>query len=516
MINSSRVKIIIVVLFITALAISLFLRWMTSYSGWGKGNLSVAEASYYSSRMDRIIKNWIQTRSNANHKIDGYFVDSYRVCLVIDLQKQAMWLEDNGQVQQDNYMEFPGGMKWTFYHITPNETTELENRVILKYRGFGSSRQTPEAFYLVGTGRGRGHISCHIYDLNGGAGYDQNKFSLPKINFRTSTEKDLFGSLIVLDEEYQQYRDSIPYFAESQAETGNIESERLSKLAENEVTWNRIEKHLYQEIEKQVQREGFELRRISIKPGQDFSAAKCEITGQNNNIVKKIFGGLSSIENFMKIDNLGNDIWYVKSGPDPTFPARPIREKQYDFEFLVSADGKIDESRRNELIQKGRRMQQPEPIPESKWKVTLANSMKIEFLGICENPSAGKQWWAPDGSPLDYVPYINALNYGRSREDRRIYEFAWRTTPNPRGSGMSIEGSNGSYYHAFYDRYGNRLSDNMHAEGFGFDKSKISTTLKFTFKTNNNNEQTVLFKNISLVPGENQGFEIEAQEAEEK
>ncbi|MHC5062281.1 MAG: M56 family metallopeptidase, partial [Planctomycetota bacterium] len=32
---------------------------------------------------------------------------------------------------------------------------------------------------------------------------------------------------------------------------------------------------------------------------------------------------------------------------------------------------------------------------------TLPNGVKVELVGVCEYPSAGKQWWRPDGSRLD-------------------------------------------------------------------------------------------------------------------
>ncbi len=517
MTNKNVIKIFIVTFIITAVSLSLFLRLDKKGSGWGKGNMLVSEASYYGARMDRIIKTWIQARQNANFKRDGYFVDSYQSYLIIDLEKQAMWIEDTGRIWEDNYLEFPPGLKWTFYHCTIEGTKVLNNRIILKYRGFDSSGQTPEAFHLVGTGRGKGCICCQIRYQSGSAGYDRNEFSIPQYGFNTTGENILYGSLIVSEQEYQAYLDSVPLESEQE----NIESINLSQIEQNKIAWNKIEKLLYQEFEKQINSMGFNLDRIVIEPGEDFSAAQCEIKARNGGIIEKLLDRSYSPETYPKIDYLGNDIWYVKSGPDPKFPGRSMmrssHEKQIDLEFLVSDKGKISKSQYDELLEKGRQKQLPNQIPESKWKVTLDNGMKIEFLGICENPSAGKKWWGPDGTFIDYVPYVNTTNYGRTKEDRNIYEFAWRTTngANNIGTGFSAEGCNGSYFHAFYDRYGNSLRDEMNAEGFGFDKSKVMTTFKMTFKNDNNLKQVVLFKNISLVPGQDQGFEIEIIEAEE-
>mgnify|MGYP001769232373 CR=1 FL=1 len=190
MTNKSRIKIVIVTFFIAAVLFSLFFRWNKYSPGWGKGDISVSEASYYVGRMDSILKNWIQIRDNANFNDDGYYADSYQSYLIFDFAKQAMWIEDSGWILQDNYVEFPAGMKWTFYHITPNGMTELTGRIILKYRGFDTNRQTQEAFYLIGSGGGKGYVNCQIYGQNSSAGYSKNEISMPQLNPRISKRKD--------------------------------------------------------------------------------------------------------------------------------------------------------------------------------------------------------------------------------------------------------------------------------------------------------------------------------------
>lgn len=510
MTNKSVVKIFIVIFIIAAVSLSLFLRWNKYSPGWGKGDISISEASYCGNNMKHIIVNWMKTRDNANFRDDGYYDDSYQSYLVFDLAKQAMWMEDNGRILKDNYMEFPAGMKWTFYHITPNGKTELTDRIILKYRGFDTKRQTQEAFFLVGTGRGKGYLNCQIYGHGGEAGYNNNVFAMPQINFPSSTRNDLFGSLIVSDEEYKKYRDSLTDLSLPQ-------SEQLSVVEQNKEAWNKIEKLLYKEIEKQVNAKGFKLNNISIKPGPDFSAANCKIDAQNNNkILQRIFGGISRLDMTLKIDYLGNDTWYVKGKDDTGLNAN--QKSKYDLEFLVSAKNKIAKSQYNELLEKGRQIQKPFVIPESKWQTTLSNSMKIEFLGICENPSVGKKWWGPDGTVVDYVPYINNLEYDKTNANSKVYEFVWRITHRPANFGIatSFEQSNGSNQSIYNDRYGLSLwpTNSLNIQTSGFDKSKTRTTFIIKLDQNNTNKQTVLFKNISLVPDQNQGFEIEVIESE--
>ena len=513
MTNKRVIKIFAVTFIIAVIALSLFLRWNKYSPGWGKGNLSVSEASYYGNVMNRIIENWVQMRDFANFKDDGYYDYSYQSYLIFDLEKHAMWLEDSGRILQDNYIEFPANIKWTFYHITPDKTTELTNRIILKFRGFDTRRQTPEAFYLVGTGRGKGNINCRIQGRSGGAGYGKGEFSMPQFKFSTSARNDLFSSLIVSDREYQQYRDSLPDLDVTQ-------SENISQLEQNKNAWNKIEKLLYQEIDKKVIAKGFKLDVLDVKPGQDFSAAHSEFYAKNNKnkILRRILGGISKLNMTLKIDHLGNGTWYVKGKDDSGL--NPDQASKYDIEFLVNANGKIAKSKYKVLLEKGREIQKPFVIPVSKWQTTLSNGMKIEFLGICENPSAEKQWWGPDGTLVDYVPYTSSFEYEEPKKNSKVYEFVWRITHRPTnlGFGTTFEGSDGANYTINKDRYSLSLwpTNSLNIQTSGFDDSKVKATFVIKLSQNNTNEQTVLFKNISLVSGQNQGFEIEVLEPEER
>jgi len=66
--------------------------------------------------------------------------------------------------------------------------------------------------------------------------------------------------------------------------------------------------------------------------------------------------------------------------------------------------------------------QQPEP----KLVAELANGVTVELLGVCYNPSAGKQWWQPDGSVLAQAPYEDAGVVAKSDEKRQGYELVVR------------------------------------------------------------------------------------------
>ncbi len=59
------------------------------------------------------------------------------------------------------------------------------------------------------------------------------------------------------------------------------------------------------------------------------------------------------------------------------------------------------------------------------------------------------------------------------------------------------------------DRYGNRIEGELTAPGYVFDKGRTSTNIKVIAETGAGESVLATFKNVSLVPGRNQGFEIE-------
>jgi len=515
-------KLIFTAIFISAVATGIYLQWRPvaddsgPLAGWGTGKLKASEKAYYRNRIENIIENWQNTRRNAERdRKTGRFKDSYATYLVIDTADNAIWIEENGKIQQGNHAELPAKMKWTLYHSTPQGNTELPGRTRLKIRGFNSRQQTPEQFYLVGTGRGVGNINFHFSNSGRGSGYSSGPFVLQPYDSSAKEPENSYGSLIVTDPEYQKYRDSIPPSHPNQLDGQNAKTQDQSVLDRNKANWLKVEKLLYGWIEKEVASAGLEIRNVKVEPGPDYSAAHAEVGARSSGVLSGMFGGHFSGDLYLKIDCLGGDIWYAKTAPDPRWP-KMVRRNQPELEFLICASGDIPASQRTELLEKGRKIQQPLASAEiSKWKATLPNGATAEFIGICEHPSAGKQWWGPDGSPLEHAPYSNTETYVQSPEDRKMFEIAWRIKlPESLGGGTrhtGLEGARGSYHGQLRDRYGSRIIDNLNAGAYTFDKSRKKTTLNVAIKVGEGDFQRVEFKNISLVPNENPGFKIEME-----
>jgi len=74
---------------------------------------------------------------------------------------------------------------------------------------------------------------------------------------------------------------------------------------------------------------------------------------------------------------------------------------------------------------------QSQPAMSEPWNRTLSNGVVVELLGVSENPSAGKPWWRPDGSPLAQRPYEKLNGTVYENTEQQAYEIAIRVTPPP-------------------------------------------------------------------------------------
>jgi len=512
-------KLIVTLLVIAGIAAGIYRQWYWNKGDggtaavWGVGKLGTAEKSYYTSRISEIVVNWQNTRGTAERGEEARFKDSYKTLLVIDTARNAIWIEDNGQILQGNHTELSPNMKWTFYRATAQGSNELGAVTRIKLRGYNSNQNYPEQFHLVGSGRGAGHMDFHFRANGRGSGSGSGPYTPPAFKSSREKAKDPYPSLVVTDAEYEQYRSSLSPAEPNSPDEQNTSDQ--SDVEKNKATWRKVEKLLYQEIDRQILAAGYGLRSIKIEPGPDFSAAHAEVGVRTEGVFRGMFGGYYWGDVYLIIDRLGDDIWYAADAPNPQRPGS--RRHEIDLEFLVCPTGEIPQPKRDEMLKEGRKMQKPlTAAAPSKWKAKLPNGAIVQFIGICENPSAGKKWWGPDGTPMDYVPYLNSEAYGRNRDDRKIYEIVWKVKFPQMSDGSSgggtttnLEGSMGSYGRSVRDKYGNQVQGNFSAEGYSFEKSRKKTTLNIGVKVGRQSEyDRVEFQNISLAPGENQGFEI--------
>ncbi|MBN2136595.1 MAG: hypothetical protein JW720_02195 [Sedimentisphaerales bacterium] len=511
-------KLVIAILVVGGIAVGICLQWLgrgraSAAAQWGAGRLGGAEKSYFNNRAKRILDEWGHTRRTAERGPDGRFGDSYRTYLVIDTQAGAMWLEDHGRILPCQHVEFPAGMTWKLYYTTPKSRGELPGVTRLKQRGYNTNQHLTEQFYLVWSGRGAGHIEMGFSVSSRSFGSGGGRFTIPAYSSSRAVPEDAYPSLIASEAEYRQSLSSADSPDADEPSGSTLES----RLDKNMAAWFGAEKLFYRKIEEHVAKAGFLIREIELQPGPDYSAGNVKLRISTEGVFRRMFRGGYWGDAFLLVDMVGENMWYLKSCRRPGWPANLPSNEPLSLEFLVTAGEVVSEAAGAELIEKGRSIQDSsQAAPPEKWKVELKNGATVKFLCLCENPSAGRKWWGPDGEPIEYIPYHNSQRYGPCGKNQKIYEIVWKIQfpemPDGRSGGgtqISLEGSRCSYGHVACDRYGNRLPGQFQIGGYSFDNSREKTTLAVGVKVGSDAEyEQVEFRNISLVPNENRGFEI--------
>ncbi len=473
---------------------------------WGLGRLKVSERAYSTRRVKAIF----DTLGQIGWQIErGSVPPTERIpflCLVVDATKREMWIESDGQVLPEYHTALPPTMDWRLCRPTPKGTAELPPLCRFRAERTCSGPVWPENILLMGT-RGRREELEFMFSPTGGGvgGYSRGLWVGRSQAYATAppaASDKSHESFLLSEADYEK--------AKAQFDPSGPVPADWVVFRENRAAWVRVEKRLCQEIERQMNASGRDLSSLDLRCGPDYTGASADVTAGHLGRLGVFRGGSDWAQVRLKIDWLGGDVWYVKSEPRLRSP----KTTHLDLEFLVWAAEKLPEPGHAAWLQAGRtRQQEIAHPPLSKWQVNLPNGVTFEFLGICQNPSAGRLWWGPDGSPLDHAPHVNH-EPGRSRfKDRPIYEIVWRIR-RPRPSEVSlrgvVEGLRDACPFEVWDHYGNRMEEELRTQGYVFDKGQTSTNLKVVAKNGSGESVLATFKNITLVPGQNQGFEIEA------
>ncbi|MHC4476915.1 MAG: hypothetical protein ACYTEL_14810 [Planctomycetota bacterium] len=495
--------------------------------GWDGGRLKASETAYYSARIGRIGDYWRRTAEKAGRRKDGRINEPYPTYLVIDTLKPAMWLETAGEVDPNNFTELAKNMKWKLYRTSPAGNEALGPAVRLKIRGLRKKQLFPESVCVHGYGRAPGHLSIYITAGRGSADYGAGAFTIQTCNEQFKEGVDYYHSIIV-DE--QEYEDIISSLKGLDKEIAELKRAIASELPKNIAKWLEAEKQLYMEIERQSLEMGFEVSKMRISAGPDCTAGHaavlmCEDTALKNRSRPSMSGGA-----YLKIDYLGNDIWYLRGAADTDNDLKRLMQpgEPIQLEFLVTAAGPLSKAEGQTWLEKGRNIQPAVVNTALAHRATLANGASVAFFGICSNTSGGKRWWGPDGSLLDHSPYDSAVAPGGPDENMQAYEMAWRISVGRRISKSTIMSGDSrtattritleghrirqeleglQEYYQVIDRYGHDLED-LGAYGYVFENDRKKTTWKVGVGVGDDDLQWVEFRSISLVPGQDFGFEI--------
>jgi hypothetical protein len=435
----------------------------------------------------------------------------YNVYLVIDTTKPGIWLEDNGVVQLEYCMDLPEGMKWAFYRCIPSGNEHLPTKVRLKIRCRYWNRIYPEKIFLQGYGRGNKYLSFWITSGRGRFDYGDGRRGIQESWGKYEKDKDYYDSIFVSDTEYSHFLESI------RTDEFSSQSVERHKETENEEVrrWMTIEKQFYQEIEKQVSLKGHVLKKLEVSCGGDHMRAFADIEADLDEkfvvLNRRNPRPVREAECNLKVDYLEDNIWYAKSAP--TFQW-DNRKRLLDLEFLVHGRADMSESEREKWVEKGRNEHPIVKHPTSKWKATLANGVVVELLGVCASPSIGRQWWGADGSALEYEPAFYSGGKRRIIMDKSHFAFAlrinWPVGTNTGEIVFEVIGGSGEGSLGRAGKFSN--FEVLVLRDLEFDETAKEGGVELRIGTNNGQKEVVRFKNISLVAGEDCGFEIEVDE----
>jgi len=498
----------VVILFLLGVVLLMVFRW-------GGGRLKVSERMYYASRIRRIVERWRETAKQAGRDKEGRIKQPYRSYLVIDTTKPAMWIESDGRILAENYTELPHNMKWKLYSCAPGGNEDLPRKVRLKIRGLYSSRLFPEMICVHSYGRACGHLSCYFTAGNVTTDSGDEDLAIQKYSGRSGGGNQGYESVLVDDAEWQQYREHVR--SEGLVQQGGSVEDRLEWPADaNFAGWFNFEKQLYQEIEKAILREGFELHSIGLGAGSDYLSAQGRIEArERRGFLSNFFhGGGERPKLFIKVNYIGNDTWYVKAIPD--YQEMYWMACEYpDVEFLVRSGGKVGRSEYKKLLEQSRKEHRTDISIKPSWRAELASGVTVDLLGVCERGSAAKKWWGPDGSELEYEPYFAGGHGEHGSNDEKMVDIAirinWPTGTSKSAVRISVSGP-GSSGGGSWGRGGYHPPEEIMVNTYTFEKSCRRAGLKVSIKVGSGSFETVEFRNISLVRGEDAGFEIAAGE----
>ena len=467
---------------------------------WKPGRLTVSERACCVDRFERLLHTWRQTGSDAPNE----------VCLAIDTTRRSVWVERKGLPLEGCLVDLLDWMDWTVHRTDANGTRQLADHLRLVRRTAQSKQPLPERIWLVGKSTSGEILALHSDGNSFGSRYGIRPFDsglkVPVLQDGTN----YCASMVVSDAEYHASQSS---WAQDDADTALDSEPPGNNIKEHKDAWSKVEKRIYQAIEGQIIRADLELHQLHVVPGPDYSAAHAEATVLKQGLLRDMLDPGAAPSIHLKIDYLGDEVWYIRSGDDPWRRLYgTMQQESPRLEFLVSAGEAIKSKDRSRWIEKGRRIPIGPILPYTRWRAELTNGVTVEFIGIREYPSESGQWWGPDGSLLGYVPCLNTKPPTHGAGDQKVVAIAWRMQ-RPNGARnmstqFSFEGGFPSYSGQPCDRYGVRLID-VHCHSHAFEKSQTKTTLILGADIDGQGMQRVRFKNVSLVPGEDFGFAME-------
>jgi hypothetical protein len=374
---------------------------------WGGPMLCVSERDYFLAEMGALFDTWEARRSRNRPWPEP---DRDERCLVFDLENRLVWLSEKGVANSCDYVRLPAALSWKLCYRSEDELHGIASPVCIS-----PSRRWNGAMALIGQSADDMHFSCVLRGsfLQGRMEWEEGSFDPNTLSSSTSAE-ELASVLITDPARLNKILQTRPALAVSdnspvRATAGG------DPPTDVKATWRRLQRPLYQALEQEAVKRGYEVSRISTQPGPDYTAGLAGIgfrdpSKRRRNPFWSFFlprRGISSVPYlFFTVDALGDGRWHCQTTQRPG--GGRSRRTGTDFDFYLEAQGK------------GPEMTLPRAEPQQgvpKWSVELDDGTYVELIGVCVQP--GSTWWAPDGTDLGHWPGF----WGREGYNRLAFDI---------------------------------------------------------------------------------------------
>ncbi|MHC4714515.1 MAG: hypothetical protein ACYTAN_14805 [Planctomycetota bacterium] len=481
---------------------------------WQAPSFTISEQMFLKKHVRGIIGDWRETRMATSPfpHLGGLDPRDHDVELVVDFDKQALWIEESGNVVENRCFRFPEKFTLSGKYLDPNEVRDLSGTLRLRLRGWDRPTNWPVRIALFaaapdGTGLYIG--------FEAGSGVVDITKGFPTLKPLTSSWEgmDPSGTMVVSPEEH--------------AETTRIRGTREPRPErtyrypwemEGLDDWHRAEADLYRDVEWQLQRRNCEPWSFEITRAPDGRGAHAELHLRRKERYWDFLNPFSRSPGRITLlmEHLGQGVWYVRSDPESS----PDLGSLSRLEFLVCTDRPVSVSE-EEWLKKGRARSDLVVVPESKWKTTLPNGLEVELLGVTELRGGDRQWWHPDGEPVGELPWIVSVQGQPPKDDSsRVIAVAFRmVSPGSRGGATRLrlenpEGSLSKIPTTSTDTYGRDIDVGI--ASYRFPATMDRFTLRRSFSRDGSSWQHIEFRDISLRPGHRTDFQIAVPDAAPK
>jgi hypothetical protein len=358
---------------------------------WGGPTLCVSERDYFMTRMASLLDTW------GDRRFRGGFLDELGEegrYLVFDLEGRLIWLVRQDETPARDYVELPAAVSWKLYSHSEDGLDEMPSLVC-----FRPSRRWRGTLAVVGRAPDNTHFSCAVRApfFNARMTWDEGEFD-PNSLSSSGPAAELSSVLVTDPNHLQEIMLTRPSFV-APDHAVPADEEGLDPMAKRKAIWHRLQKPLYQALEQQAIDRGYEVARISVQPGPDYTAGLAGIgiksprTGPTQRFLSFLLRRRSRFAPpflFFTVDALEDGRWHCQTTQIPGGGPSRVRD---GFDFCL------------EQPESGLDANLPRPEPDegtSEWFVELYDGTCVELIGVCALP--GSTWWAPDGSALDHWP----------------------------------------------------------------------------------------------------------------